>query len=149
VDEKLDTIWQCALAAQKANRFLGCIKSSVASRLREVILLLCSTLMRPHLESCIKPWGPQYKKVMNLLERVQRRATNTIRELKHHFCEERLRDLGLISVEKRRLWGDLIEAIQHLKGAYKKDGERLFTKPCSDRTRSNSFNLKEGRFRLK
>ena len=45
-------------------------------------------------------------------------------------------------------WRDLIAAIQYVKGAYKKDGERLFTKTCSDRTRANGFKLKEGSFRL-
>jgi len=54
VDKKLDTTQQCVLAAQKANCILGCIKSSVASRAREGILPLCSTLVRPHLESCVQ-----------------------------------------------------------------------------------------------
>jgi len=51
-------------------------------------------------------------------------------------------------VEKRRLWGDHIAAFQYLKGAYRKDGEGLFTKVCSGRTRGNGSKLKEGRFRL-
>jgi len=62
-----------------------------------------------------------------------------IRGLKHLSYEERLTELGLYSLEKGRLWEDLIAAFQSLKGAYKKDGEGLFTSACCDRTRSNGF----------
>jgi len=78
VDKKLNMTRQCALAAQMANHILGCIKSSVASRVRKVILPLCSALVRPHLESCIQLWSPQHMKDMDLLEQIQRRATKMI-----------------------------------------------------------------------
>ncbi|GAB0175556.1 cAMP-dependent protein kinase inhibitor alpha [Grus japonensis] len=73
VDEKLDMTQQCVLTAQKANRILGCITRSVTSRSREGILPLYSILVRPHLEYCIQFWGPQHRKDIDLLERVQRR----------------------------------------------------------------------------
>jgi len=69
-----------------------------------------------------------------------------IRGLEHLSCKDRLRELGLFSLEKRRLRGDLRAAASAWRG-YRKDGEELCTRGCSDRTRGNSSKLKEGRLR--
>jgi len=71
-----------------------------------------------------------------------------IRGLEHLSYEDRLRELGLFSLEERRLQGDLRAAFQQMKGAYEKAGEGLFARACSNRTRGNGFKLKKGRLRF-
>ena len=72
-DEKLDMSRQSVLTSQKVNLILGCIKRSVASRSRQVILPLCPAVVRPHQESCIQLWSPQHRTDLELLEWGQRR----------------------------------------------------------------------------
>jgi len=92
----------------------------VVSRSRGMILSFYSALVRPHLESCVHIWNLQHRKGMDLLEQVQMRATKMIRGLEYLFYEDRLRELGVFSLEKQRVQGYHIAAFQFLKGPTRK-----------------------------
>jgi len=104
--------------AWKANNILGCIKRAKASREREVIIPFCSAILRPRLEYCVQVWQLQHKEDMELLEQVHKRTTNV-------SYKERLRELDLFSLKKKRLWGDLIASFQCLEEVYKQEEDQL------------------------
>jgi len=145
VDEKLDMSHQCVLTTQIANCTLGCIKRSVVSRSKHLVLPLWSGETPPGVLHPALGFPPQ-ERYTSVGAGPEGGHKNDQKD--HLSYEDKLRHLGLFSMENKRLWGVIIEAFQYLKGAYKNRGDRLFSRASCNRTMGNGFKLKGGRYRL-
>jgi len=131
---------QCIKAAKKGNQILGLIKRTITCRSNEIIIRLYKSLVRPHLEYCIQAWRPHLVKDIEILERVQRKATRMIEECANKTYEERLAMTGLTTLECRRMRADLLEVFKILKG-FEGIEEQLFFKRHISNTRGHSMKL--------
>ena len=109
VDNKLKFSQHIQTKINKANRVLGCLKHTFKYMNKEIFLMLYKSLVRPHLEyaSCI--WSPQLKRDKDAIERIQRRATKLVPELKNLSYSNRLQQLGLPTLMHRRRRADMLE----------------------------------------
>ena len=116
---------QCVQSAKKAQSVLGMVKWHFKSVDKDDFNVLYKTYVRPHLEYCVQVWSPHFKKDIECLETIQRRATKLVKRLKRKSYEERLKSLGLYSLQQRRLRGDLIETFKILTGKERVDSLSL------------------------
>ena len=132
---------QCAEAIKRANKIVGFIGRSFEFKSEKNILTLYNSLVRPHLEYCVQFWSPYYRKDIDKLERIQRRVTKMIPRLRNKPYEERLEELNLFNLTKRRLRGDLIQVFKIIKGHDELDVDKYFTLDRSNFTRNNGYKL--------
>ena len=138
----------CGIAASKGNQILGLIRRNITYKGKKLIIPLYKAIVRPHLEYCIQAWRPYRKKDIDTLERIQRRATKIIPELRDLSYEERLKECGLTTLETRRLRGDQIEVFKILNGYENIDRNMFFSLKKDSRTRGHEVKLVKDQCRL-
>ena len=128
VDDKLDFGKHIREIVKKANQRIGLIRRGFDCLDKEMFMNLYPVMIRPLLEYCVQVWSPHKQGDIDLLERVQRRATKIVPALKNLPYEERLRRLNLTKLEERRVRGDMIETYKLLTGKEDIKPDRFFTK---------------------
>ena len=126
---------QCGIAASKGIEMLGLIRRTITYKEKQLIVPLYKAIVRPHLEYCIQAWRPYRKKDIDKLERIQRRATKMIPELRDFSYESCLLECDLTTLETRRLRGDQIEVFKIVNGYEDVDRNMFFKLKEGSRTR--------------
>lgn len=144
IDNNLNFDHHIDSQVKKANKLLGMIRRTYTTLDTYSLPLLYNAIIRPHLEYCIPVWSPRWKKDQESIERVQRRATKLIPELKTLEYVDRLKALKLPSLYYRRARGDMIECYKYLHGIYNVSSD-LLQRDVESRTRGHSMKLKKGK----
>ena len=138
-----DLKWQkqTEKSCKTANRVLGLIKRNFMYKNKELILPLYKSIVRPHLEHAVQFWSPNLRRCIDKIEKIQRRTTKMIPEIRNHIYHRRIQDLDLISLVQRRLRGQLIEVCKYLTEFTTACARGLFDYDLNDRTRNNGAKL--------
>ena len=115
----------------------GLIRKNITYKEKKLIIPLYKAIVSPHLEYCIQAWRPYRKKDIDTLQRIQRRATKIIPELRDLSYEERLKECGLITLESRQLRGDQIDIFMILSEYENIDRNIFFSLKKDNRTRGH------------
>lgn len=145
VSHDLKVSKQCVKSSSMANKMLGMILRCFTSRDRKVLVPLYKAIVRPHLDYCVQVWRPHLVKDIKLLEDVQHRATRWVDGVRGMAYEERLKVLGLMTLEGRRLRGDLIEVFKMYKGWSGLNFDDFFLR-CNNNLRGNTAKIYKKRF---
>ena len=148
VNQDLKTHKQCFEASKKANKMVGIIYRNVSYKSKDVVSRLYNSFVRPHLEYCVQAWKPYHRGDMDMLEKVQRRATKIIPSIKNLSYENRLKELNMYSLERRYMRGDMIEVYKMFNGLDDVKIEDYFDLDKNDRTRGHNLKIKKKPFKL-
>jgi len=152
VSSDLKVSRQCSEAVRKASYVLRLIKGHFSKLDKTTFLILYKCYVRPHLEYCIQAWSPFLRKDILCIEQVQRRATKLVEGFKKFDYGTRLKKLGLTTLEKRRIRGDLIETFKILTDREKISKQDLFDvrqRTCYLRGHSYTLEVKRSRINIR
>lgn len=147
INQNLKVSQQCLTAAKKGNQILGLIYRTFSMRSKEIIVRLYKALVRPHLDYCIQAWRPHLQKDIDVLEKVQRRATRMIEGLKDLYYEERLKVVRLTTLENRMIRADMLEVFKIVKGLEGLKENNFFVRRGEGRLRGHQYTLIKKSFR--